>query len=75
VANVAVGFGVHTLFTSVSDHAVAWTTVPVPDLASLDVLAAALATIAFVGIWRFRWNVVAVVLACGAAGLLSLAGR
>ncbi len=43
---------------------------PVPEAGSFDPFAAVVALAVFVGMWRLRWNVVPVVLAGAAAGLL-----
>ena len=55
ILNLAVTFGTHVLL---------------PPQAGPDWFAAVLALVAFVGLWRWKWNVIAVVLGAGAAGLL-----
>ena len=55
ILNLAVTFGTHVLF---------------PPQAGADWFAAVLALVAFVGLWRWKWNVIAVVLGAGGAGLL-----
>ena len=57
VLNLAVYFAQHVLF---------------PGNPPVDVLATLIATVAFVGLWRWRWNVVYVVLGGAAAKLLLL---
>jgi chromate transporter len=57
VLNLAVWFGLHVLF---------------PNGKSIDWFALALATVAFVGMQKWKWNVIPVVLG---AGLLGLAGK
>ncbi|HEX2058663.1 MAG TPA: chromate efflux transporter [Actinomycetota bacterium] len=66
ILNLAVTFAAFALFEDV-DGARGF---PVPDLSSIDAFAAALAVAAFVALWRYRLNVVAVVLASAGAGLL-----
>ncbi len=41
-----------------------------PDRQDLDWFAAVLTSVAFVGLWRWKWNVIAVVLGAGGAGLI-----
>ena len=55
ILNLAVWFGLHALF---------------PAGRSLDWFALILGTIAFIGMWKWKWNVIPVVLGSGAAGLL-----
>jgi len=42
----------------------------VPELQRVDWFAVAVTCVAFVGLWRWKWNVVAVVLGAGGAGLI-----
>lgn len=56
VLNLAVWFGMHALF---------------PDEARLDVSALVLSAIFFLGLWKGRWNILAVI---GAGAFLGLAG-
>ncbi len=60
ILNLAVWFGLHTLF-------------PNPDAAqwfdAVDWFALTLAAVAFVGLWKWKWDVVPVVLVSGALGL------
>ncbi len=70
IASLAVTFGVTTLFATVTQHPFLNTVLPVPDLSTIDPFATGIALVAFVGIWRFKWNVVLVVLAAAVAGLL-----
>ena len=44
--------------------------VPLPVWSSLDLFALSVAAISFVGLWKFRWKVIPVVLASAAAGLV-----
>lgn len=55
VLNLAVFFGHHVLF---------------PDAAPFDAISLAIAAAAFVGLWKFKWDVVYVVLGSAAAGLV-----
>ncbi len=69
VLNLAMWFAIHTLFTQVRDVSVFGGPVPVPVWSSVEWFAVSVAAISFVGLWRFRWNVIPVVLASAAAGL------
>ena len=70
IANLAVTFGVVTLFAKVRSADVLGGEMPVPVWSSIDAFAVAVAVAAFVAIWRFRWHVVPVILASAVAGLL-----
>lgn len=70
ILNLAVWFGLHTLFGTVTERTIGWTTLPVVQPATLDPLALAIAVVAFIGMWRYRWGIVPVVLGSGAVGLL-----
>ncbi len=41
------------------------------DVGSIDMFALGLAVVAFIGLWRYRWNVLAVVGGSALAGLLT----
>jgi chromate transporter len=70
VLNLAVWFGIHTLFRQIRDVNVFGGPIPVPVWSTTDWFAVSIAVISFVGLWKFRWNVVPVVLASAAAGLV-----
>jgi len=70
ILNLAVWFGLHTLFRTVTETSVLAMTLPVPRLATLDLPALALAVAAFVALWRFRLGIVPVVLGSAVVGLL-----
>ena len=70
ILNLAVTFAISALFASVRRGELGFITVPVPDLATIDLFATALALVAFVGLWRFKWNVLWVVLGSAIAGLV-----
>jgi chromate transporter len=70
ILNLAVTFGIFALFATVKTGYLGPVTFPLPEPASLDPFAAAIAIVAFVGLWRFGWNVLWVVIASAAAGLL-----
>jgi chromate transporter len=55
ILNLAVWFGLHVIF---------------PDGAGVDWIAVALSAVAFVGLLKWKWDVVAVVIGSAAAGLL-----
>lgn len=69
ILNLAVVFAIHTLFDEVGRGSLGSITFPLPDLASIDAFAAAIAAVAFVGLWRFKWSVLPVVIGCALAGL------
>jgi chromate transporter len=70
IANLAVTFGVVTLFRSIRTVPFLSGDVAVPVWTSLDAFAVIVAVVAFAGVWRFRWHVVPVILASAAAGLM-----
>jgi chromate transporter len=70
IANLAVTFAVVTLFDSVRSVPFLSGAIPVPVWGSVDPFAVVVATIAFVGMWRFRWPVLPVILVGAAAGLV-----
>jgi chromate transporter len=70
VLNLALWFGIHTLFAQVRDVYVFGGTIPLPVWSSVQWLALTIAAVSFVGIWRFRWSVVPVVLLSALAGLV-----
>jgi len=55
VLNLAIWFGLHVLF---------------PNGGAVDWFAVIVSIIAFIGMWRWNWNIIAVVLSCGLAGLI-----
>ena len=70
ILNLAVTFAAFALFESVREGSFAGAAFPVPDLGSADVFACALAVAAFIALWRYRLNVLWVVLGSAAAGLV-----
>ena len=70
VLNLALWFAINTLFNSVREVNVFGGPVPVPVWSSVDWFAVAVAAVAFIGLWRYRWNVIPVVAASATAGLL-----
>ena len=69
ILNLAVTFAVFALFGSVENGTLLSMTYPRPDLTSIDLFAAALAAIAFVGMFRYKWNVLWIVSGSAVAGL------
>jgi chromate transporter len=70
VGSLALWFGLHVLFHRLYLLNTPWGgQISLPDLATLDPLAALLALLAGVALIRFHLNVVLVILACAAAGL------
>jgi chromate transporter len=70
VANLALVFAVNVLFGEVRTVEVLGNQVPLPVPGSIEAIAVVAALAAFVALWRFRVNVVWVVLAAGLAGWL-----
>jgi chromate transporter len=70
IANLAVTFGVHTLFRRVHEVPTLGGTFPVPRWSTLDGFALVVAAVAFVGLWRFRWKIIPVVGVSAFAGLV-----
>ena len=70
IANLAVTFAVSTLFDQVRAVKTIGGTIPVPVWSSADVFAVVVATVSFVGLWRFRWKIIPVVAASAVAGLV-----
>jgi chromate transporter len=69
ILNLAVTFAVVALFMSVESGRLLAMTYPKPDLPSIDLFAVALASIAFVGMFRYKWNVLWIVSGSALAGL------
>jgi chromate transporter len=70
IANLAVTFAIATLFDEVRTVSVAGGSIPWPVWSSVDPFAVVVAAVSFVGLWRFRWKVVPVVLVSALAGLV-----
>jgi chromate transporter len=70
IANLALWFGLHVLFTRSSAQTAPWGhTLLIPQPMSFDVVSTLLALAAGVALIRFKANVLIVVLACGLAGV------
>ncbi|HEY7477229.1 MAG TPA: chromate transporter, partial [Actinomycetota bacterium] len=70
IANLAVTFAISTLFEEVRTVSFAGGSIPWPVWSSVDPFALVVAAVSFVGLWRFRWKVVPVVLVSALAGLI-----
>lgn len=71
IANLAVTFAVSVLFEDVGTIALLGRfEVPSPVWSSIDWFATAVAVVAFVGLWRFKWKVLPVIGVCALAGLI-----
>jgi chromate transporter len=71
IANLAVTFAIATLFEDVGTaRLLGRFDVPSPVWSSIDVFATAVAAIAFVGLWRFRWKVLPVIAVSAVAGVV-----
>src|SRR3954469_604753 len=73
VANLAVVFAGGVLFTEHHTEHLFWHDVSVPVASSVDAVAVAVAVGSFIAMWRFRVNVVWVVIASAVIGLIHLA--
>jgi chromate transporter len=69
ILDLAVTFAIAVLFEETKQGALLGLTFPVPVIGSIDLFATALAAAAFVALWRYRMNVLALVGASAAAGL------
>ncbi|MDQ4108470.1 MAG: chromate efflux transporter [Actinomycetota bacterium] len=70
IANLAVTFGVVTLFRDVRTVPFLRGEFPVPVWTEVDSFAVVLAAVVFVGLWHFRWKIGPVIAASAAAGLV-----
>jgi len=70
ILNLAVTFGLVALFDRIEQGELANVTFPVPHLSSVDGFAALLAVAGFLALWRFKVNVLWVIGASAAAGLV-----
>ena len=68
IANLTVWFGLHVLFGSVGEWQIGIFSLPVPDLATLDFAAAAIALAAGVALIRYKVNMIAVIAVAALAG-------
>lgn len=68
IANLALYFALHTLFEDVTREHVGPLRLQVPDLTSFEPLAAAVAALAFLLIFRLRWSVLRTLGACTSIG-------
>lgn len=70
ILNLAVTFAVAVLFEDLRQGSLLGMTFPSPVWSTVDLFAAGVAVVAFIGLWRFRWNVLWVVAGSAFAGLL-----
>ncbi|ODR89711.1 chromate efflux transporter [Sinorhizobium alkalisoli] len=70
ILNLAVWFGLHTLFAEVVAWRLGWLALDVPDPSSLVLPSLVLTAAAAVAIFRFRASIIATLLACAVAGLV-----
>ncbi|MGH2725314.1 MAG: chromate efflux transporter [Actinomycetota bacterium] len=73
ILNLAVIFGIQTLFDRVRAAEVLGGPVPVPSMGSVVPFAAIVAALSFLALWRFRLNILWVVGASAVAGALRVA--
>jgi chromate transporter len=69
ILNLALWFGLHTLFSQVGTWRAGPLSLPQPSLASLDPLALGLAVVAVVALFRFKLGMIPTLALCGALGL------
>jgi chromate transporter len=70
VLNLALWFAINTLFSTVRNVDVLGGPVPLPVWSSADWFAIVIAAVAFIGLWRYRWNVIPVVVGSAICGLV-----
>jgi chromate transporter len=71
IANLAVTFTIATLFEQVgTTRLLGRFDVPSPVWSSVDAFAALVASVAFAGLWRFRWKVFPVIAGSALGGLV-----
>jgi chromate transporter len=70
VLNLALWFATNTLFSTVRSIDVLGGPVPLPVWSSADWFAIGVAVVAFIGLWRYRWNVIPVVVGSAICGLV-----
>jgi chromate transporter len=70
ILNLAVTFAIAALFDEVATGSILGFTFPLPRFGSVDLFALLLALLAFVGLWKWRWNVLWVVGGSALAGLV-----
>jgi chromate transporter len=70
ILNLAVWFGLHTLFAEIVPWKLGWFTLDIPVLTSLVLPSLVLTVAAGVAIFRFRASVIATLLACALAGMI-----
>ena len=72
ILNLAVTFAIHVLFERVTSLHVLGGQVPMPAPASLDVFAFGVALTSFLALWRWKLNVLLIVVASAAAGAIRM---
>jgi chromate transporter len=70
IANLAVWFALHVLFAHVGEWAIGPFVLPAPDLATIDLAAAAIAIAAGIALIRYHHNMIAVLVAAALAGMV-----
>ncbi len=70
ILNLAVTFAIHVLFGRVESAEVLGGSLPVPSLASVDVLALVVAIATFATLWKAKVNIVWVIAAAAVAGVV-----
>jgi chromate transporter len=70
IANLAVWFSLHVLFAKVGERAAGPFVFPVPEVATFDAAAAAIAIVAGVALIRYHANMIAVLVSAAIAGMV-----
>jgi chromate transporter len=70
ILNLAVWFSIHALFAQVHEHRFFFGAVDVPDWQSINLAAVSLTLAAAVAVFRLRWNVLGVLGASAAVGIV-----
>lgn len=68
ILNLAVWFGVHTLFAEMNTNRIAGIEMDLPEWKSIDPAAAGIAVIAAILLFRFRWGMITTLLMCAGLG-------
>lgn len=70
ILNLAVTFAIFALFSGVVQASLPGTTFPLPRWETIDPVATVIAAVSFVGLWRFRWNILWIVGGSALAGFV-----
>jgi chromate transporter len=71
ILNLAIWLALRVLFTEVTAQKIGLLTLNIPTLRTFDSLSLALAVVGFIGIVRFKWNMIAVILGSATVGIVT----